>query len=512
MAVNDNNKRIAKNTAFLYIRMVFVLLVGLYTSRVVLTVLGVSDYGVYNVVAGFVSLFAFLNATLSSSLQRFYNYEEGEKGELGFYNVFFVGIRVHILLAFILLVLLETIGIWYINSIMVLPEGRLQAAHVLFQFSVLSLFIVVLEIPFSSAIIAKEKMDFYAVVSILDVIMRLVIVLLLPYIPRDKLIVYGFLQLMVTAVNFVLYLGYTKNKIVHLRFFGKADRSLLKKLLAFSGWNLFGTFVYMLKGQGVNLLLNVFFGTIVNAARGVAYQVNSALSGFTTNISMSFRPQMVSSYAVGNYSRSYNLFQTQSKICYCLNLMLIIPIIFEIDLILGLWLGESIPENTNIFTILVLLDALVCTLNTPVTQIVFATGNIKLYQIITSTVNVFLLPICWLLLSWGLEAWSVFVVTIIVSIVNQVASVYAMHKVFVFSMQAYLKQIILPCFLMTLMVPLLPYIIYCTMDDSVIRLLLITLTCVIVTLVLLYLLFLTDSEKDIAKSYIDKICKLKYKR
>lgn len=484
--------------------MVFVLIVGLYTSRVVLNVLGVSDYGVYNVVAGFVSLFSFLNATLSSSLQRFYNYEGGNRGETGYAEVFSVGVQVHLLLAIIILLLLETIGIWYINNIMILPEGRVASANILFQFSAISLFLIICEIPFTSVIIAKEKMDFYAIVSILDVVLKLVIVLVLPYVSQDKLIAYGFLLLCVTIIDFLFYFGYTKLKFNNLRAQKKINRSLLKQLLSFSGWNLLGTFVFMLKGQGLNLLLNAFFGTIVNAARGVAYQVNSAITGFSTNISVSFRPQMVSSYAEGNTQRAYVLFKTQSKICFCLILMLITPVIFEIDLLLKLWLGNVVPQDANIFTILVLVDALVCTLNTPVTQIVFATGKIKNYQILTSIVNIFLLPICWLLLRLGMEAWVVFMVTVLISVINQIIAVLAMNQVLSFSIKDYLKQIILPCLLMMLIVPLVPYLLTCVMQDSIMRLIIVSLMSFLLSLVLLYSLFLSKSEKSIAKSYLTK--------
>lgn len=504
-----NNGRIAKNTLLLYVRMIFVLIVNLYTSRVVLNVLGVSDYGIYNVVAGFVSLFAFLNATLSSSLQRFYNYEGGRVGEEGFVKVYSLGVRVHFLLAVVVFLLLETLGIWYINNVMVLPADRFEAAHYLFQFSVISMLLVIIQIPFSSVIIACERMSFYAVSSIIEVILRLVIVLILPYFLYDKLLVYGFFQLIVTGVVFLLNVIYAKNKFIFLHLTKGVDQVLLKEILSFSGWNLLGTVVFMLKGQGINLLLNFFFGTIVNAARGVAFQVNSAVMNFSSNISMSFRPQMVSSYAEGNTNRSYNLFLTQSKICYGLTLMIIVPVILEIDLLLHLWLGNAVPDNTSIFTVLVLVDALVCTLNTPVTQIVYATGNIKIYQILTSVVNIFLLPLCWLFLRLGADAWVAFLITIIVSIFNQAISLVAMKRVFQYSYRDYIKRIIEPCFALTLLVPIIPIFISVLMPDSFIRVVIISLTSVIVTVALLYLFFLSPSEKALMQSYLQRVLKRK---
>ena len=505
----DNNKRIAKNTAFLYLRMILVLLVGLYTSRVVLNVLGVADYGVYNVVAGFVSLFSFFNATLTSSLQRFYNYEGGRFGEQGFVRVYSIGIWVHLILAGIIFLLLETFGIWYLNNVIVLPEGRLETANYLFQFSVLSMMLVIIQIPFSSAIVANERMNFYAFISIFEVLARLVIVFLLTLTRYDKLLIYGFLQLCVTGIDFIITTIYTKTSFRYLKLTRKIDISLLKEVMSFSGWNLLGTVVFMLKGQGVNLLLNAFFGTIVNAARGVAFQVNSAISGFSSNISVAFRPQMVSSYATGDNRRTFNLFLSQSKLCYCLILMLITPVIIEIDEILHLWLGEAVPENSNIFTALVLIDAMICTLNTPVTQIVFATGNIRMYQILTSLINILLLPSCWLFLKMGYDAWITFLITIIVSILNQIIALFAMHRVFNYSSKDYFKSIVLPCFSMTLLVPVLPYLITFIMPESFWRVIVIGVVSVIMTVSLLYLVFLSPSEKDIAHQYIQKTIKKK---
>ncbi len=500
-SVSQNN-RIAKNTLFLYIRMAFVLLVGLYTSRVVLNVLGVSDYGIYNVVAGFVSLFSFFNATLSSSLQRFYNFEGAKTGEDGITRVYSLGFRIHAILAAAIFIVLETFGIWYIYNVMVLPDGRLEAAGLLYQFSIASMMFVIMKIPYASVIIAQEKMDFFAIASIVEVLLRLGIALVLPYLGHDKLVVYGILQLSVSAVDFLLNMVYAKRKFKYLHIQKETDRELLNSIMSFSGWNLLGTVIFMLKGQGVNLVLNVFFGTVVNAARGVAFQVSAAITGFSSNISISFRPQMVSSYAAGNKKRAYRLFTSQSKICYCLLLTVITPVILEIDMLLHLWLGEAVPENANVFTVLVLIDAMICTLNTPVTQIVYATGSIKYYQLFTSFVNFFLLPLCWIALKCGAEAWTVFLITIVVSIINQLVALKAMHMVFYFSYGEYLKGIILPCLIMTLLVPILPFLISRVMADSIVSFLVMGVISLVTSAGLLFFVFLSDSEKAVFQRFI----------
>lgn len=503
----DNNSRIAKNTLFLYARMVMVLIVGLYTSRVVLNVLGVSDFGIYNVIAGFVALFSFLNATLSSSLQRYYNYEGGRRGEDGYKSVFVVGFRVHLILALIVVLILESFGLWYINSIMLLPEDRLYAANVLFQFSIISLAIIIIQVPFSGIILAKERMDFYAGMSIIEVVLRLILIILLPYIKYDKLIVYAGIQLFITVLSFVIYVFYTKSRFDYLKVSGKVDQALLKSILSFSGWNMIGSFAFLLKNHGVNLILNVFFGPVVNAAKGVATQICGAIMGFSNNISMSFRPQMIGSYATGNIQRTYNLFFTQSKVCYCLILMLITPVILEMDYLLHIWLGNAVPDYTNIFATLVLIDAMIGTLNSPVTQVVYATGKIKSYQVYSSIVNILLMPACWLLLKMGCAAWTAFLMTIVFSVLLQVVCLFVLHQVFEFRYSDYFHNIIIPCGAMTLLVPILPLLLTFFLEDSFLRLVLISLLSLIVTIVLLYCFFLTTYEKEMARHLKDILLK-----
>lgn len=502
-----NNDRIARNTLFLYIRMIVVMLVGLYTSRVVLNVLGVSDFGISNVVGGFVSLFAFLNATFSSSIQRFYNYEGGKAGEEGFQRVFSAGMRVHLILALVVFVLLESFGTWYVNHVMVLPEERLFAANVVFQCAILNLLLVIVQIPFSGAIVAKEKLDFYALANIVDVVLKLVLVILLPHVSFDKLITFASIQLLVQIVEFVLYFSYSKIKFECIKWTKTIDRSLLTGMLSFSGWTLLGSFAFMFKGQGVNLVLNSFFGTVVNAARGVAYQINSAVSGFSSNITISFKPQLVQSYAEDNVKRTYSLFSSQSRLCYIISLMLVTPIILEIDYILHLWLGNAVPEYSNIFATLVLIDALINTLNAPVTQVVFATGRIKGYQIGSAIINILLVPICWVFLKMGFDAWIVFVLTIIVSVLCQIVCLAIMHHVFPFSYKEYLQKTVLPCAAMTVLVPLLPFAIRWFLPGSLIRLLLVSLASLAVTVALAYSFFLNISEKELVHRFTSKFFK-----
>lgn len=500
----SSNKRIARNTTFLYVRMFFALIVSLYTSRVVLNTLGVSDYGVWSVVAGFVSLFGFFNAILSSSVQRYYNYEGGRSGEDGFRRVYITGLLIHLALAVIILIALETFGLWYVNNVLVVPEGRLPAANILFQSSALSMLLVVIQTPYTGAIMAKERMDFYAIVSIADVVLRLLIVLALPFFPYDKLIVYALLQLLISVFNFVAYSIYSKRQFHELKFKFVYYPELFRSMMTFAGWNLIGTIAYMFKGQGVNMLLNFYFGTVINAARGVATQISHAVAGFTSNISTAFRPQIVESFARGEENRTKRMMFTESKVCYLLIYTLIVPIILEINYILKIWLGEAVPDLTNIFTVLVLLEMLVGTLNTPLTQVVQATGNLKLYQIVSSCIYILIIPASWLVLHLGYNATSVFVVAFVMAILNQIGCLLAANKVFQFGYMDYFKEVLVPCFVFTLLLPIIPFVIHNILPTNFVRLLFVVLADGVVAIIVGYYLVLQKREREIVLSFIKR--------
>ena len=503
--VEANNKKIFKNTMFLYIRMLFVLIISLYTSRVVLNTLGVMDYGVYDVVGGFVSMFGFLNATLSSSMSRFYNYEGGIRGEEGVREVYTAGLFIHIIISVSVLLLLETFGMWYINNVMVIPVERLRAANLVFHFSVFSLLIVILQIPYVSAILSYEHMDYYAIVSIIDVVLKLIIVILLPHIAYDKLISFALLFAFLPVISFVLYYFYVKGHFKAIRVDRRINRGLFKQFLSFSGWNLLGSFAFLLKGQGLNMVLNVFFGPLINAARGVANQVYSAISGFSQNVSTAFRPQIVDSYSKGEDCRTKVLMFTESKVCFCLVLILITPLIITMDYVLSLWLGKAVPDRTNIFTSLLLIDLLACTLNTPCTQVAFAVGRIKWYQIVSSSINLLLLPVCLLFLKLGFSAESSFVITILFSCINQLGCLIVLNRMFSFDLGRYARQVLLPCLLVTLLLPVIPYLVYQTIEHTFASLVLVVVLDIVIAAPLMYFIVLDSSERELARGYLHRM-------
>lgn len=498
------NKRMAKNTLFLYFRMGIVLIVSLFTTRIVLQALGVEDYGINNVVCGFVVMFSFLNTSMSNGVQRFYNFSLGCKNEYSVKDVYNTALQIQGLLAIILLFFLETFGLWYIHTQMVIPPERFVAAQWVFQFSTLSLVLLVLQIPYSAVIIAYEKMDYYAYLGIFEVLAKLGIAYAIKHSFVDKLILYGGLNMFVSLICFFLYYFYVKKYFRELKSDLKIRRSLFKPMLSFSGWNIFGSFAYMIKSQGLNMLLNIFFGPIVNAARGVSNMVMSAIQGFQANIVIAFRPQIVQSYAAGNDIRVLKLFYSLSKISFILLSMISIPVIIEIDYILYLWLGDTIPTYTNIFTILVLVNMIIGSLNTPVSQVVHATGKMKYYQIGTSLMICSILPISWICLKMGYEPISVYWVSLVVTLLNQIACNLFLRRVYMYSLREYCMKVIVPCIFFTVIVPIFPFVITVFLPPSFFRLFLTGIVSVSIAILVSYFFILDESEKKMALSFIKR--------
>lgn len=501
MSISKNNKRIARNTIFLYFRLAIVMVVNLYATRVMLDVLGVSDYGVYNVVCGFVSMFGFLNTSMANGVQRFYNYELGKNGSDAVVRVYNTALIIQFVLAIMIIVLTETIGLWYVNTKMVIDPNRLVAANWIFQFAVISLIFVVMQIPYSAAILAYERMDYYAIVSVFDAGIKLAIVLMLPHLLGDSLILYGMLIMFVSVINFILYYVYCNKHFKHLRFTKTFDKVLFKSMMGFSGWNLLGSFAYVIKGQGVNVLINSFFGTVVNAANGVATQISSAIQTFSTNLVVAFQPQLTQSYAKKDYRRTEQLLLSMSKISFVLVCIIAIPIIVEMDLILDLWLKTNIPEHTNVFAKLTIVAMMIGVLNTPITQMVHASGQMKKYQIANSVVICSVLPISWVFIKLGFSATSVFIVTIVIMAVNQIVSLLVLHSIFKFNVIGYMRNVIFPCIILTILSSVIASYVNGVMDASIWRFVVVFIVNLF-TIVFVFYLTINSSEKAVLKSYL----------
>lgn len=483
------------------------LLISLYTTRILLRVLGVEDYGIYNVVSGFVAMFSFLNGAMANGIQRFYNVALGKKGEEGLVEVFNASIRIQTLLAIVIFVLLEGIGIWYINNIMVLPAERIPAANIIFQFSAISMLFVIIQAPYSGAVMAMEKMDFYSIVSVLDTLLRLGFIFILQDITYDKLATWGFMGLALSLINFFLYFAYCKRHFKFLQLKKGGDRSLFKSMLSFSGWNLFGTMSGILKDQGINMILNFFCGPVVNAARGISHQISSALQGFISNNNIAVRPQLTQAYAQGDTKRTFDLMFSISKLNYYLLLIMAVPLGVEINFVLQIWLGDNIPEYTAPFTLWIIATGLINNLNSPISLVVHATGKMRLYQLSTGFFSLLLVVISIILLKIGLLPESVFVATFVITVINQLASLYILRSLVSFSLKEYIKDVVLPCLLVTILAIGPTLLLKVFVKDTWISFIIVVLFGVIISMLASYLVGMNRSEKKMAMQFVNKFIK-----
>jgi len=477
--------------------MFIVLLISLYTTRVVLKVLGVEDYGIYNVVAGFVAMFSFLNTSMSNGIQRFYNYKLGREGEDSLISVYNCALRIQILLAIAVLALVEGIGIWYINNIMVVPSERLFAANIIFQLSVISMIIVIMQAPFVGATMAMERMDFFAIVSIVDALLKLGFIFVLVKVPYDKLIIWGSIGLLIVLIDFLFYYIYCKKEFRFIKYENKFSRVEFKAMLSFSGWNIFGSFSNMARDQGVNMIMNLFFGPIVNAARGVAMQINSALSGFTNSILTPVRPQVIQSFAKGEGSRYIQLTYSISKISVCFLYMMALPLCIEIDYVLKLWLGDNVPEHTNSFVIIILLTNAVLVLMGALATLVHASGEMKKYQVVGSTVKIISVPAAYFLLKLDFSPEWALVMVLLFDVIGLFIGMFIIKGIMKFSIRDYLKNVIFPMIIPVMTSFFIALFIHNIMQPGIARLLVVTLLSCCSLAITFYIIGFNYSEKKL---------------
>lgn len=501
----SNNKRIAKNTLFLYMRMIIVMGITLYTTRALLTYLGVEDYGVYNVVCGFVSMFGFLNTSMANGTQRFYNYEIGKNGEAGVSKIFSHAVIIQIAMAVVILFVVETFGLWYLNNKMVIPDGRFGAAMWIFQFSMVQLFFVMVTVPYSAAVMAYEKMNFYALVSIIDAVLKLVVVFLLPYAPFDTLVYYGALMTLISVLNFVLNRGYSKRNFKNILFCPQWDKSLFGSMLSFSGWNIFGSVSHMMQNQGVNLILNAFWGTLVNAANGVAHQVNSAVNSLTAGFVTAVRPQMIKSYASGNIGYLKKMYYSVSKLTFFLVMILAVPLIGEIDTILEVWLGRGkYPEMTALFCQLTMFMTLCNSYATPTSVIIHATGNMKKFQIVVSTVTLMIIPIAYVAAKLGCEAPSIIFFSVMITIAAQIVRLILIKEQVKFPIIDYCKKVFFPTWSVLIIALVVAFTLHSFTPENILWSVLRMGISVLVSGIFIFVLGINKSEKELVMSFVKK--------
>lgn len=431
-----NNKRIAKNTLFLYFRMIVVMGIGLYTVRAILDILGVVDYGIYNVVGGVVSMFAFLNGTLSTSSQRYFSIELA-KGDFKKLNQWFcLNITAFSFFIIIFLIIAETIGLWFVNTQMTIPEERLFAANVVYQLSIISFCINFFAVPYNALIIAHEKMSAFAYISIIEALLKLGIVFVLSIITWDKLIVYGVLMFLTACGITSSYIIYNRINFKESKYHPYWNKEEFKELMSFSGWHFAGTFSVTVRSQGINILINLFFNPAVNAARAVSFQIYHAVAQFSNNFFTAVKPQIYKSYAAGDQEGLYKLIMRSTIMCTFLISLLIFPILANTSYIMGLWLKE-IPDYAIVFTQLILINGLIDSTNGPTIAAALATGKIKRYQQVVSFLIILNLPISYIALKMGADPTATVEVSIMLSLITAIARAYMLRPMIGFPFTRY---------------------------------------------------------------------------
>lgn len=501
----SNSGRIVKNTVALYGRSLLVLAVSLYTSRVVLNVLGVEDYGLYNVVGGVITMLGFLNTTMQATFQRYYNVAMGEGKEVEIKQLFRSSLTVQLLLSIIVIVLGETVGLWFLSNKLVIPDGRMEAAQILYQVTIVSFVLSIFKGPFAAIITAYERMGVYALFSIIETALKLGIVFVVQVIPGDKLIFYSLLILLIHIVDISLYIIFCIKKIPTTDIGFNWSREYLKKMFSFSAWSTIGTLAYTLKSQGLNIVLNLFFGTVVNAARGVAYQVLNAVNQFITSFQTAFRPQLTKLYASGDYEATMRLYYSATKLSYYLIFTISLPILLETPFILHLWLGNAVPEYAAVFTRVILLTAFVSAFANPTTAIAYATGKIKNFSIVVSFFNLMIVPVAWLFLKLGYGPTSAMLVSLVFTILVQIIRLIVVANMTVLKVGDYMIHVVLPVTLYSVLSLALPIIMKFSFDTGWMKLLLIIMASAISSICFIWLVGTNKVEKHFVLSKIKSL-------
>lgn len=498
-----NNQRIARNTLLLYVRMLFIMAVSLYTSRVVLATLGEVDFGIYNVVGGVVVMFSMISAPLSSSVTRFLNIELGRGNISRLCRVFSTSINIQLIISFVIVVLAETVGLWFLNSKMNIPHERMLVANWVFQFAIVTFVINLLSIPYNATIIAHEKMGIYAYISVLEAALKLGIVYLVMMSSWNRLVWYAGLLAFVAFVVQLTYAIYCRRHFNECRWLAKFDRGLLKDMLGFSGWNFVGATASICRDQGVNIVLNLFCGPVVNAARGIAVQVNTAINSFVQNFMVALNPQITKSYAIGEKEYMFSLLYRGSRFSYYLLLFLSLPVVINADWILHFWLTE-VPEYTIIFVRLILIFAMCESISNPLITAMLATGNIRNYQLVVGGLNLLNLPLSYLLMKHGFAPQSTLVVAIIMSICCLAARLWMLRGMIGLPLRDFCVKVMINILLVTALSACVPVVISLMMPNSLTALLVTSFVSVVCSVLAILFSGCSSTEREFIVNQIKK--------
>lgn len=490
--------------------MILILLISLYTSRVVLNVLGVEDFGVYEVVGGVVAMFSILSASLSTAISRFITFSLGKNDQVESTKIYSTAIIIQAILSIAIGILIEIIGVWYLNHEMNLPVGREDAAFWVLQCSIGTFMLGLINVPFEAEIVAHEDMKVFAYFSILDAIIALLIVFLLRILSADKLIVYAILNLAASILLRFMYIAYCRYHYKECHFILSIDKRLLKELGSFTGWHLLGESVWIINNQGTTLLVNSFFGVAMNTARGIATRMFGLVNKFSFNFMTALSPQITKTYAEGDLKAMHSLIFRGTKLSYYLMLLLAIPVMIETPTVLRLWL-KTVPDHSILFTRLSIISALIIVLGTPLVKAQLATGNLKKYQIVISSCTILVFPLTWIAYKCGLPAeWAYHIFNAIYFIVMFVR-VYLIKDLICLPWKRFLKDVYLRVFIVSLVAALLPFLISQIQPESFMRLIEVLLLSTVCVCLTVYTIGLTEDERSFVLNYINRFLGKKFR-
>lgn len=493
-----NNERIMSNTIFLYIRSILIIIISLASSRIVLKNLGVTDFGLYNVIGGVVLMFSFLNNALTAAVQRFISFELGRNNLKRLKKTFCISVTVHLILAIIIVIIAETIGYYFFSHYLNIPKDRYDAALVVYNTAIFAFFFSIIQVPFTACIVAHEKMKYYALVQVLDILLKFVAVLILGCLSTDRLIYYGIFLLIVAICTFLMYAVYSSTKFSECKYSFIWDDKLFKDILGFSTWSLYGGLASVASSQGVNIILNIFFGAIINAARGIAFQVNSAVSSLYASFSQAVNPQIIKQYSAQNYDYVAKLVYSSSKMIYFLVFFFALPVMVETEYIINLWLGQ-LPQNVVVFCRLVLISTLIDCFSMPFVQVVQATGKIKKYQLLIGSSLLLDLPLSVFAIKITGLAESCFYVHIFVVTITSYIRARMSSQILERSMKDFMKNVICRIVLVTALC-LVVFIIPMLFKESFLRFMISCIFCCIITTASIFFIGLNNIEKAMCLS------------
>lgn len=495
MSDQSQNNRIAKNTAYLYFRTIFILLVSLYTSRIVLKNLGVEDYGIYNVIGGVVGMFSIISGTLSAAISRFITFELGRKNVERLKEIFTVSLIMQICISLIVIFLGETVGLWFVTEKLNIPVERIPAAEWVWHSAIAIFIFSFLRAPYNATIIAHEHMNAFALISVMEAILKLVVVFMLSISSYDKLVTYSLLLVVVSFGVLISHFLYCKLKFSECVITRITDKSISKKIVEFASWTFFNHGASVLNHQGVNILMNLFFGVTSNAARGVTNQVEHAIMQFVNNFTMAVNPQITKSYAIGDKRRMFNLICMGSKYSYYLMLVFALPIFIETDYILSVWL-TVVPDDTSCFIKLALIGAMIQMLGNTGYTACMATGTIRRYSLWITLVGSMTFPLAWLMFKMGMPPYAAYLSFIIVNIFVNITRLFLMRTMLGFPIMLFVHKVVANIILITGIACIIPLLLQNVISSNIYRFLLEIIVCTMSSICTCFYIGMSKNERN----------------